>query len=230
MKVCTDSCLFGAWVGQQIIKLHQDHTSSLGILDIGAGSGLLDLMVAQQLSEANHSFSVNAVEIDPDACEDARLNVSNSPWVNNISIHHADIKDWSGADYDVIISNPPFFQQSLKTSDMARNTAHHDDSLSLDDLAEIVKSKLSATGLAFVLLPPTETEALNRLLHPLNLLQQVLVRDRQDLPVFRSMSIFGNQANILSTSELVIKEPESPLKGGYSEAFAQYLRPFYLYI
>src|SRR5687768_15546532 len=99
MKVCTDSCVLGAWA--DVEKAEQ-------ILDIGTGTGLLSLMVAQR-SEAN----ITAVEIDSAAAAQASENIAESPWKNRISLVHKSLQEFGNENqqqFDVIICNPPFFQ------------------------------------------------------------------------------------------------------------------------
>lgn len=236
MKVCTDSCLFGAWVGNELIKMALSTDGSnklktnLRILDIGTGTGLLSLMLAQQLTQANISFQIDAIELDESACQDAKFNIDQSPWGASISLYQHDIRSWGGMNYDVIISNPPFFQQSLKTTSVAVNMAHHDQTLTLTDLAHVVKSKLNQNGQAFILLPPTETALLHDELKPLVMQKKVAVRDRNDLPVFRIMAAYGQTARPVSNKELFIKDPSSTVRGGYSADFTALLKPFYLYL
>ena len=100
MKVCTDACLFGAFVANEI----QDKTIN-HILDIGAGTGLLSLMLAQKSNAA-----IDAVEIDKSTYEQAEENISQSSWKEKITVYNSGIADfYSNYKYDLIISNPPFF-------------------------------------------------------------------------------------------------------------------------
>src|SRR5687768_18103066 len=103
MKVCTDSCVLGAWAVVEKAKQ---------ILDIGAGTGLLSLMVAQR-SDAQ----ITAVEIDAAAAEQAQENIAGSPWKNRITLARKSLQEFGKTNtqsFDVIICNPPFFQASLK--------------------------------------------------------------------------------------------------------------------
>ena len=133
MKVTTDGCLFGAWVANAI------NNSELIInncLDIGTGTGLLSLMLAQK----NPQIKIDAVEVDKDAFEQAKKNIAESPWANRIKVYHADIKVFGSAKkYDVIISNPPFYENELKGNDEKKNIAHHNDGLLLPELLKIIK-------------------------------------------------------------------------------------------
>jgi tRNA1Val (adenine37-N6)-methyltransferase len=102
MKVTTDGCLFGAWIAKQVDgnKLAVDN-----ILDIGTGTGLLSLMIAQQ-----SPAKIDAIEIDKETYEQAKENVAASPWAERINIIHGDAKQLPASQqYDVIVSNPPFY-------------------------------------------------------------------------------------------------------------------------
>ena len=145
MKVCTDACSFGAWVADTLTSIH----GVKRVLDIGTGTGLLSLMIAQQISEA----FIDAVEIDGHACLEAVENFANSNWNNKINLLHADIREHkSNCKYDVIISNPPFLTIVIKCH-AATNIAKHNSSLSYTQLAEAAFSNLADQGTFFLLLP-----------------------------------------------------------------------------
>jgi len=144
MKVCTDACVLGAWA---------DLENAGRILDIGAGTGLLSLMSAQR----NAGALIDAVEIDPDAFTQAGENVSKSPFHHRIKLHHADIKHFDpGLKYDVIISNPPFFQDDLKSPDRKKNLAHHARSLDFRALIFVADRLIAPKGTFQVLFPVEE--------------------------------------------------------------------------
>ncbi|HEX5652644.1 MAG TPA: methyltransferase, partial [Chitinophagaceae bacterium] len=112
MKVTTDACLFGAWVTEQILNADKltPITEARKILDIGTGSGLLALMLAQQTAH-----SIDALEIDQQAFEQARENIQASSWPDSIAMIHADARTFQPEfHYDIIISNPPFYEKELK--------------------------------------------------------------------------------------------------------------------
>ncbi|MDQ3290701.1 MAG: methyltransferase, partial [Bacteroidota bacterium] len=114
MKVCTDSCLFGAYVAVE---------KAASILDIGTGTGLLSLMAAQR-----STAKITAVELDVAAAEQAAQNFSASPWADRLYLYTGSLQDFentSTENYDVIISNPPFYQASQISPNTARNRAMH---------------------------------------------------------------------------------------------------------
>ncbi len=140
MKVGTDGTLLGAWAN-----------GGARILDIGTGTGLISLMMAQRFPGA----SVWAVDIDDDACEQAAHNVERSPFAGRITVCCGDIRkvQLSQEGFDSIVSNPPYFQHSLKNPDEQRRIARHTDSLSYDDLLLAASQLLSDDGEFSLIIP-----------------------------------------------------------------------------
>ena len=135
MKVVTDGVLLGAWV----------NVSGDNILDIGTGTGLISLMMAQR----NEKARIDAIDIDSDAVSQAKDNIGNSPFGNRINSWNASLQVFcSKAEkrYDVIVSNPPFFVQSLKSPNKERSLARHTDSLPVADLIGLSAPLLSQRG------------------------------------------------------------------------------------
>ena len=125
MKVGTDGVLLGAWTPIPPTATH--------ILDIGTGSGLLALMVAQRTHSHAH---IDAVEIDPTAAQQAKENFMMSPWTQQLHVIHSDFQSFEKntlQKYDVILSNPPYFRNSLQTPNTERTMARHSSTLSLDE-------------------------------------------------------------------------------------------------
>ena len=154
MKVSTDACIFGAWAAQKIAKLS---LSSPRILDIGTGTGLLSLIIAQQLTD----FSITAIEIDEAAALQAKDNFNKSPWSEHLFLKKADINLYSNdKQFDVIISNPPFYERDLRANSPAKNQAFHDSSLTLSTLLIASLKLLKPQGYIFLILPITRKEDL----------------------------------------------------------------------
>ena len=142
MKICTDAVLFCAMAPVN---------PGDRVLDIGTGTGVLALLAAQ-LGAAK----VTAVELTQVAFKEADINFNNSPWVDRLEAVHQDIQSFAltaNRQYDLIISNPPFFENHLKTVDTLRNSARHTDQLPFADLIGIAEQLLSPQGLFYLLLP-----------------------------------------------------------------------------
>ncbi len=146
MKVTTDACIQGAWTPIA--------PETRSVLDIGAGTGLLSLMLAQRHAD----ITIDAVEVETTAATQAAKNFDLSPWKERINISCDNIKSvpQTHKKYDLIICNPPFFSNSLQGPDAGRNLARHDSSLNKHDLLAVVQRHLSPTGSFSVLLPSAE--------------------------------------------------------------------------
>lgn len=145
MKVGTDGVLLGAWT-----EVHKDNR----VLDIGSGSGLISLMLAQK-----GAASVDAIDIDPMAVQQSQLNFDASPW-SCCHAHLSSLQDWRGT-YSLIVSNPPYFVDSLKNPDAARQAARHTDTLSYEELITHAYRLLSDGGRLCLILPAqAETDIL----------------------------------------------------------------------
>ena len=142
MKVGTDGVLLGAWAPVN---------GARKILDIGTGTGLIALMLAQR-SEAR----IDAIEIDQPASEEAKFNFERSAWKERLSLINADFHQFAGSDdhiYDLIVSNPPFFVNSLKSGNSASSMARHNDMLTFDQLILGARKLLNNSGRLCVILP-----------------------------------------------------------------------------
>lgn len=145
MKVGTDGVLLGAWA-----------PGGKRILDIGSGTGLISLMMAQRCQEAQ----VIGVDLDAEACDEARENVAASPFADRVSIACCRLQDYESAEkFDAIVSNPPFFLNSLKNPDSKRSMARHADSLPFRDLFLGVKRLLSEEGMFSAIVPSEVLDA-----------------------------------------------------------------------
>lgn len=222
MKVCTDACLFGAWVANSIVT---EKLLSNYILDIGAGTGLLSLMLAQELNTSN----IHAIEIEEAAAKQALDNVSASPWHERIHIFNTSIQAFhSSQQYDFIISNPPFFENDLASKNAQRNVALHSHQLGLEELLTAVQKQLTASGHFAVLLPFHRTHAFEALAQKAKfyLHQKALVQQTPAHVPFRSMLLFGREQKTLKKTSIIIKDSD----GKYTDAFIALLKPYYLYL
>jgi tRNA1Val (adenine37-N6)-methyltransferase len=159
MKVNTDSIILGSWALAQIAQLSRKPRHAL---DIGSGSGLLSLMLAQGV---NGDISIDAVELEKPACNQSVENIKASPWPHAVKTHNSSILDYNidcQTRYDIIISNPPYFSQITKPSkafenqSTARQMARNQSSLSFSDLVEVIKRRLESSGIAFIVLPSNQ--------------------------------------------------------------------------
>ncbi len=216
MKVSTDACIQGAWT--PILP------NVKTVLDIGTGTGLLSLMLAQRVA----GLEIDALEIDSHAAAQARLNVSDSPFSKQINIVHADAKKWEASKkYDLIISNPPFFTKSLKGDNVQRNAARHNDDLSQDDLCKMIFENLSDTGYASVLLPVSEKENWLKIATQSGLFQNAClsVQPYETSKANRNIWICSKlSSETCSENKLIIYK--SP--GIHTAVFIELLHPFYL--
>jgi len=152
MKVGTDSVLLGCLAQQP---------GASTILDIGTGTGLLSLMMAQHFPQA----SIDAVEVDSLAYEEASFNAGQSPWGGRIDVHYQTFQEFvaqTNTRYDLIISNPPYYKASdnVKIEDRQRSNARHDGALSFDDLLQGCAALLITEGTCWLILPRQESEML----------------------------------------------------------------------
>ena len=222
MKVTTDSCLFGAWVAEEA---GSQQSEAGNVLDIGTGTGLLSLMLAQK----NNSL-ITSVEIDKDAFLQASENITVSPWKDRIKIFHADIREFSSPVlYDIIVSNSPFYENEWPSGNSKRNTAHHSSELSFEDLVAIISAMLKPKGKFYLLLPYKRNEEIMKLLdlREMTVTQNILVRQSYDHNYFRFMieGSFEKSANTL-TKEIAIKNKSNE----YTKEFTALLKDYYLYM
>jgi tRNA1Val (adenine37-N6)-methyltransferase len=221
MKVSTDACLLGAIAAKYV----HNHAGSINrILDIGTGSGLLSLMLAQQ-----HQCPIDAVELDEDAAAQATENFSVSPFAGWLQVSCTDIARYHpGLQYDFIICNPPFFEADLPSPHAAKNKAMHSSHLTLLQLVEQVGRLLSPTGTCMLLLPWHRTPLFLQTAAAVHLhcTQQWLIKQTPAHHWFRSIVLLSTQQSTIQQTALYIKDTD----GQYSPEFTALLQPYYLYL
>lgn len=213
MKVTTDACILGAYT---------DVKGATKILDIGAGTGLLALMLAQK-SEAK----IDAVEIDENAYNQAVGNINQSIFNDKISVYNKSIQDFITINsYDLIISNPPFFHNHLKSEKVSRNNSLHTDTLSFEDLLDSILRLLSSNGVFIVLLPAYERLIFEQLAITKELYPQkkLTIRHRKGSKILRIITTFGRIKKEIINEELIIKNPDE----SYTTNFQVLLKDYYL--
>ena len=223
MKVTTDACLFGAWAAARLAG-----DAPMDMLDIGTGTGLLPLMVAQQAKTAH----IDTIEVEQAAVEQARENVNASLWAERIHCLQGDARQYDfERSYDCIISNPPFYENELASPDPGRGIAHHGESLRLGDLTALLKKWLKPGGSFFLLLPFKRMEEMRQLMAnpPLQLTEICLVRQSVNHDYFRIL-LRGEKLPAVPVEtrfdELAVKD----VNDGYTQEFAGLLSEYYLYL
>lgn len=216
MRVNTDGVLLGAWAGSE---------TPATILDIGAGSGLIALMMAQRFPNA----SIHAVEIDPAAYNQARSNVNLSPWKSRIEVFNTDFSEFyknCENKYNLIVSNPPYFSNSLKNEKRERTIARHNDSLPSEELIRGAAKLLSRDGCFSLVLPASgndfESEAY---INGLYCSRKLMVSSLPHKPFLRQLLEFRSTeaCNCECSSLTIYNQPNE-----YSGKYIELTRDFYL--
>lgn len=222
MKVGTDGVLLGAWVSL---------AGSRDVLDIGTGTGLIALMLAQRGESENRPLRIDALDIDAGAVEQAALNIQASPFSDRIRTECQSFVSYarlSEKRYDLIVSNPPYFHNSLKCPDIQRNTARHTDTLTLEELLEGCCRLLSPAGRIALILPAARKEELVRLARPLglNIIRQTDVSSIEGKPPKRLLAELSAAAQQCAADSMAL---ESALRR-YTPEFTALIKDFYLKI
>ena len=217
MKVCTDACILGAFTANKMNGPVIKNT-----LDIGSGTGLLSLMLAQKINT-----TIDSIEINQDAAKQAAENISGSPWSENIRVIHISLQDFTPRKkYDLIICNPPFYENDLKSNDEIKNVAKHDTTLKLDELISFVKKYLDIEGNFFLLLPFHRTAYLDRAAndHGLFIHEKLLVKQSPTHNYFRSITMLSkNKPETVIINELIVHDSERQ----YTPMFQALLKDYY---
>lgn len=222
MKVSTDACLFGAIVPAL--------TADSVALDIGTGTGLLSLMLAQR---SPPTARIDAVELDELAAQQARVNFQHSPWAPQLELWQGPIQSYrldGAACYSLILANPPFFQSGSRSLLAERAAARHTDSLRFDELLSAVSRLLVAEGEFWVLLPVSEQASFRDLAERIGLMSQGgwEIAPRAAAAVHRYISCWRWSAGLANPSFLRLDIRQE--SGDYSPEFCRLLRPYYLHL
>jgi tRNA1Val (adenine37-N6)-methyltransferase len=227
MKVTTDSCFFGAWAAQDIKEANQDsyREKIKNLLDIGTGTGLLSLMVAQR-----NELQIDAVEIDPDASQQAKENVQETPWKDRITIFNKDILSFDPQKkYDCIICNPPFYEKELASGLVKKDTAHHSQYLTIAQVLNFIKKYLTGDGSFYLMYPFKRKEEVEEMLikNELHVIDQVLLHQSVKHVPFRVI-IKGGRKKMVARQSISISICDE--NGQYTSAFIKLLKDYYLYL
>ncbi|MBP6364747.1 MAG: methyltransferase [Bacteroidales bacterium] len=228
MKVNTDGVLLGAWCSlPQSVPLERP----VRVLDVGTGTGVIALMVAQRLSSQFNNF--NIVGIDPDApsSEEAEYNFKASKWSNSLSSLPLSLKEFANTGsgcFDLIVSNPPYFINSLKAPAKRRSNARHSESLPFYELADCSANLLTPCGTLSVILPAEAGEFFvsAAALHGLSLYQICKVSTLSGEPEKRVLMEFSKTRDLgLKKSGLSVQESPG---GTFSDDYRRLTADFYL--
>lgn len=223
MKVGTDGVLLGAWSALN---------NSKHILDIGTGTGVIALMLAQRTKLS----TIDAVEIEQEAFEDATENIASSPWSDRIRVHHSPIQDFiSVTPFDLIVSNPPYFQNSFKPPDAKRGIARHTQQLTFPELLNIAKKFLVPSGKLSIILPYTEGLEFITLASTYSFYcsRKWSFRTRLGKPIERWLLEFSRAKIVAEEGEILLYKDRDQWSDGYKDlTFDFYLKnkPMVLFI
>ena len=213
--------LLGAWAD----SMRNAECGMRNVLDIGTGSGLVALMLAQRFPTAQ----IDAIDIEPSAVEQAQYNFAESPWLERLNVYLSPLQNWQpDKRYDLIVSNPPYFQNSLKNPDKGRELARHTDSLSYADLLRCTSALLAPQGLAAFVLPAEAETEIIRIAETSALfcIRLTRVHSKPGKPAKRILIEFAHTApqNPPVPQTFYIESPSSPR----STEYASLTRDFYL--
>ena len=217
MKINTDGVLLGALA-------NLDHPQN--ILDIGTGTGVIALMLAQRFKDAK----IDAVEIDPSAAETAERNFQKSPFAERLTVYPLSFKEFfdknPGKKYDLIVSNPPFYINSLKSPEAKRELAKHADRLFFEDLLSSASMHISESGTLCMILPVDTVEMVDSLAprHKLNLHRKALISSFSESKPHRVVVAYSFDETAVIESKFVIYESV----GKYSEEYINLLKPYFI--
>jgi tRNA1Val (adenine37-N6)-methyltransferase len=215
MKVGIDSVLLGSWIAVD--------GSERNVLDVGTGTGLLALMMAQKIAGAK----IVACEIDEQACEQAYENISSSAWDDRITVINADIRTYTRTDekFDLIICNPPYFEKSLKSKNSERNLARHNDCLPFPDLMDSVHKLLRDTGRFALIIPEEKAGQITELATEKKLfpVKRLNIKPTETKPVNRVILEFSYTSQPTEEHTLTVRTGDS-----YSADYKSITGDFYL--
>lgn len=218
MKVGTDGVLLGAWTPIE--------NNPFSILDIGTGTGIIAMMLAQR----SNAEQIDALEIDEEAYEQAVDNFENSPWSDRLFCYHAGLDEFIDEpedEYDLIVSNPPFYSEDYKTDHSQRDIARFQDALPFEDLIEAADLLLSENGIFSVIIPYKEEERFIDLCAEVELfpIKITRVKGSHKTQIIRSLLAFKRfELPVLDANELVIEISRHE----YTDEYVELVKDFYL--
>lgn len=216
MKVGTDGTLLGAWSSCKRAKY---------ILDIGTGTGLIALMLAQRNSHA----TIDAIELDKPSAEEAKFNFKQSKWNNRLSILNTSLQEFNSENkYDLIVSNPPFFSDSQKSESNSKSNARHNDALPFEVLIKKSCQLLSENGILSIVLPVNEAHRFIELAKENNLhlirKTEVYSNTNSSTP-FRFLMEFSKEKTSLKQDSIII---ETDIRHQFTKEYKELCKDFFL--
>ena len=218
MKIGTDAVLLGAWCPV--------NNNPFSVLDIGAGTGILSLMLAQR----TNAQQIDSLEIDDEAYQQCVENFENSKWNDRLFCYHAGLDEFIDEPedtYDIIISNPPFYSENYKTQNSQRDLARFKDALPFEDLVKAADLLLSENGIFAVIIPYKEEEKFINLcakaeLYPIKITR---VKGTPTTEIKRSLLAFKRfELSTLEVEELIIETSRHK----YTNQYINLTKDFYL--
>lgn len=219
MKVCTDACILGAWFAEKV----PNHAA---ILDIGSGTGLLMMMLAQKSKAVIHG-----IELDITCFRQLKKNISQNIWKERLKAFPGDVRAYSfPGKYDFIISNPPFFENDLAPQNEENKVARHSRELSLNELIDVIDRNLSDHGAFGILLPFDRWEYFNKMTGTKNfhLSETLFIKHSPSHEFSRAILHYSrNKENYIPEFEMSMHKQDDT---GYTEEFVDLLKDYYLYL
>jgi tRNA1Val (adenine37-N6)-methyltransferase len=213
MKVGTDAVLLAAWV---------DVSGAQRILDIGTGSGVIALMLAQRVPQ---SAGIESVEIEKEAADQAAENFRNSPWSSTLAVHHLSIQDYFPAErFDLITTNPPYFNRSLEPPDKKRHRVRHTATLTYDELLSAVARLLTLNGRFNLILPCKEAMLFSdvALRYGFFCSRRYHFRTRKEKPLERTLMELSRRTQSIDEGEILLYESETQWSSSYRNLISDF--------
>jgi tRNA1Val (adenine37-N6)-methyltransferase len=215
-KVTTDACILGAYA---------DTSNPDSICDIGTGTGVLALMLAQKFPGAR----IDAVEIDNLSALQAKENARSSPWAKRISVFNGSIQDFSISNkrkYNLIVCNPPYYEDYLKSKDYRNNLTKHNFKISIKELAVSINDLLMDNGLFYTIMPPFSFNKLKAELevYDIGLFDRLDIYSKLNKPLYRKIGGFSRGTGCMTKNTIFISNEN----GDYSKNLKKLLKDYYL--
>ena len=219
MKVCTDACILGAWFAGKPF-------SDSNVLDIGSGTGLLMMMLAQK-SKA----TIHGIELSLSCFKQLKENIAQNQWGERLTVYHGDVRSYSFPEkYDFIIANPPFYENDLQSGTSEKNLAKHSGELSLKELVQVIQRNLSIKGSFGILLSYDRWEYFNGLSEEQGfyLREKLFIRHSPAHNFSRAVLRYSHSTEkSIPAHEISIHEGDT---AGYSKEFIALMEDYYLYL